>query len=297
MNNVLITGATGFIGRNLICRLKKEGFLVSAIVRPTSDTSTLPKNINMLIHTANSRSLPIFIKSVKPDVVIHLATLFTATHKTEQITDLINSNITFGTELLDTCAKIGTKNFINVGTHFQNYNREAYNPVSLYAATKQGFEDIIKYYTQVYKMKSLTVKIYDTYGPFDTRRKILTLFKENLASGNLLNMSPGEQKLGLTYIDDVVEGFVKAIKAIQTFKDSEQKCYLVKPKQILTLKQVATTFEDVCGKALNIKWGATPYREREIMEVWDNAPNLLEGIDTLSLNEGLKKMLKAEGII
>lgn len=297
MNNVLITGATGFIGRNLICRLKKEGFLVSAIVRPTSDTSTLPKNINMFIHTDNSQSLPIFIKSVKPDVVIHLATLFTATHKTEQVADLINSNITFGTELLDACAKIGAKNFINVGTHFQNYNREEYNPVSLYAATKQGFEDIIKYYTQVYKMKSLTVKIYDTYGPFDTRRKILTLFKENLASGNLLNMSPGEQKLGLTYIDDVVEGFVEAIKLIQTFKDSEQKCYLVKPKQILTLKQVAKTFEDVCGKALNIKWGTTPYREREIMEVWDNAPNLLEGIDTLSLNKGLEKMLKAEGII
>lgn len=293
----MITGATGYIGSNLTKKLVLEGNDVHVILRPSSDTGLLNDIINHVnIHILNNETHEIIelLKEVQPHFVIHLAALFTAEHKTEDIRPIIESNILFGVQLLQAAASTGVKIFINTGTHWQNSNGCGYNPANLYAASKQAFECMAGYYTEVYDMRMLTLKLIDTYGPFDHRTKIMNLFKRIADSGEILGMTPGNQQMGLVYIDDVIKGFIASMELVENMQPHQQHSCIVAPDRFYSLKEVAAIFEDVSGKHLNIEWGKRAYRAREIMEVRFCEPNILNGYNTYSLHEGIELMLEKE---
>jgi nucleoside-diphosphate-sugar epimerase len=295
MEKILITGGSGYIGQNLIKRLINQGKTVYAVVRPSTDISSFDKfrqSINILEWDGSDQSIIKIIETAKPDAVIHLASLFIVQHKPQDILPMIQSNISFGTLLLEACAQCGVGCFVNTATHWQHYNLEPYNPVNLYASTKQAYEDIIRFYTEAYGIRALTVRIIDTYGPFDPRGKVVSLFKRLLQSGETIEMSPGEQELGLLYIDDIVNAFILALEKVQ--KIEKYKSVVAAPPAIYTLREVAGVFEKVSGKKLNIIWGAKPYRPRDMMKVWNKEENILEGQGALDLPEGFARMLKIE---
>ena len=229
--NILVTGATGFIGQHLIMSLRLT-HEVHALIRPTTDINKLD-GIYTFEFNDNIEELAQYMQDNKIEGVIHLASLYIAEHKSGQIKDIILSNVYFGTALLEACAKANIKWFINTGTIWQNYNVAPYSkeycPVNLYAATKQSLIDIAKYYTETTDMKFCTLKLCDTYGPGDTRRKIFSLFKQIAETGETLDMSPGQQH---------------------------------------TLKELAEIYSKATGKKLNINWGGREYRKREVMVPW-----------------------------
>lgn len=144
---ILMTGITGFIGHHLGERLVDDGHEVYAIVRPTSKinelSENLRRNVQFYIYDKDNTVLDIMNalcdNDCCPDVVYHLAANCLNAHKFEDIQDLIQSNITFGTELLEAMIVNNIYNFVNVETFFQHYEGNEYNPVNLYAATKQSF--------------------------------------------------------------------------------------------------------------------------------------------------------------
>src|SRR4051812_1833664 len=81
------------------------------------------------------------LKACKPDVVFHLASLFVSDHRVQDVQNLVESNLLFGTQLLEAMAQAGVKRIINTGTSWQ-----CPHPFNLYAATKQAFESILGYY-------------------------------------------------------------------------------------------------------------------------------------------------------
>jgi len=176
--NILVTGATGFIGKHLISYLSKRHNLY-ILVRSGSNCTFLNVN-NVFVFSENIDELAAYLRKEKIDGIIHLASFYIAEHKSEQIKDLVLSNIYLGTALLEACKKAETKWFLNTGTIWQNYNvsdkSDEYNPVDLYAASKQAFITMAKYYTETSKLRFCTLKLCDTYGPGDTRKKVLALF-------------------------------------------------------------------------------------------------------------------------
>lgn len=292
MNKILITGGTGFIGLNLIKRLINMGIEVHVIVRKTSNLDelrSLGKNISIHINDDNINTMIKILKDVSPDLVIHLASFFIAEHSNKDVDKLINSNIKFGTHLLEAMKVEGVEYFINTGTNWQNYYNEIYNPVDLYAATKEAFEDIARYYTQITPMRMISLKLYDTYGPNDKRAKIFSLFNKVSKTGEVLNMSPGEQLLGFVYIEDMVNAFLCAIDLIQKKEPHYQKAYFINPDEFFKLKEVVNIYEEVLNVKLNINWGARKYRLREVMNPyigtrlpgWEPKVNLHEGISMM----------------
>ena len=144
---VLMTGITGFIGHHLGERLINDGHEVHAIVRPTSKIDELSENLrrNVTFHVYDKDNTILDIVNDlcaddrRPDVVYHLASWLLPEHKFENIAGLIQSNITFGTEVLDAMTTNGVYNFVNADTMFQHFNNADYNPANLYAATKESF--------------------------------------------------------------------------------------------------------------------------------------------------------------
>lgn len=275
---ILVTGSNGFIGTHLCARLRKEHDMFylarphNALQQPGANGATF------FFENNNIGALSRFMRENQIEGIIHLASCYIQAHKEEEIPNLIQSNVYFGTAVLEAAAKADVKWFINTGTIWQNFNApdgsDEYCPVNLYAATKQAFMNIAKFYSETTDMRICTLKLCDTYGPNDTRRKIYSLFEEIARTGETLKMSAGEQKLDILHVDDVVEGFVHLAEMMhngETLRDE----YVLSSCQQLTLREIAANYEKEHNVHLNIEWGARPYRVREVMKPYKG--NVLPG--------------------
>ncbi|MCF2584140.1 NAD-dependent epimerase/dehydratase family protein [Mitsuokella multacida] len=296
MKKVLLTGLTGFIGLHLAKKLLKDGWEVHAIVRPTSDIKKVNKvlgdQIYIHVHTKKDTLMDI-VHNVHPNIVFHLASLYLPKHAYNDIPALIDSNITFGTQLLDAMVENGIYYFINTGTSWQHYKNEKYNPVNLYAASKQAFLAMQKYYEETTPLKVINLQLFDTYGPGDSRRKLFTLLKEASESGETLLMSPGDQLIDIVYIDDVVDAFLCAAKLLlSNNKKSLSNTYAVSSGNPLKLRDLVQKFEDVSGRHISVKWGGRPYRIREVMRPWSIGNKIPGWHCKVTLEKGVKSYLK-----
>lgn len=274
--NILITGATGFVGKNLVPRLEKIHKLYF-LVRPNSVYDGI--DVEHCIEFAEDiLMLSEYIKCNKIEGIVHLASLYTAEHKPEEIKDIVSSNIFLGTALLEAGKLAGIKWFLNTGTIWQNYMvddfSDTYNPVNLYAASKQAFITMAKYYSETTDIRFCTLKLCDTFGANDTRKKIFTLFEHIAASGETLDMSAGEQYLDILHISDVVSGFCHLINMLNNRENNRDEYVLSSGYQI-KLKDLVSVYERNNNVKLNINWGARDYRMREVMKPY--VGNVLEG--------------------
>src|SRR3990172_9538652 len=99
---ILITGPTGFIGKHLIAKLLEEGHCIVAIEKQGADISFLTKNnIPFCYYKMEYGELFEFIEKEHPDGIIHLASLVLVNHTSEQINELVNTNILFPLQLIE----------------------------------------------------------------------------------------------------------------------------------------------------------------------------------------------------
>jgi nucleoside-diphosphate-sugar epimerase len=178
---------------------------------------------------------------------------------------------------------------VNTGTSWQHFNNEDYNPVCLYAATKQAFESLLEYYVKAENFKVITLKLFDTYGETDTRPKLINLLNKFADKKTELNMSPGEQMLNLVHISDVCEAFQVAYDQLMSQQSAIHQCYAISSTESYQLKKVIAIFEKVTKKSIKVVWGGKPYRKREVMKLWSDGKNLPNWEAMISIEEGLKK--------
>jgi len=100
----LVTGDTGFVGGSLARRLPADGSETYAIVRPSSNATILGDVLgsgNVHVHDGSTVGLIDILRSVHPDIVFHLASLVVAEHSTDDVDPFVQSNVLFGTQLLE----------------------------------------------------------------------------------------------------------------------------------------------------------------------------------------------------
>ena len=123
-NVALITGATGFVGSNLACRLAKDGWEVHIIAWQKSQFALLEdiiNNINIHYHDGTTGGMLKIFEKVRPDIVHHIASLFLAQHRPEDIEALIQSNLTFGTQLVEAMVQNNVYYLVNTRTSLQHF--------------------------------------------------------------------------------------------------------------------------------------------------------------------------------
>ncbi|TWI60649.1 nucleoside-diphosphate-sugar epimerase [Pseudoduganella lurida] len=289
----LLTGATGFIGAALTRRLLADGWQVHVVLRPASSRAALPADgaLHVHVHDGSSAGLRAIVGAARPDVVFHLASLFLAQHGPDDTERLIESNVLFSTQLAEAMVAAGAHRLLNTGTSWQHYQDGDYDPVCLYAATKQAFEAILRYYTTCTPLRSVTLKLFDTYGPGDPRPKLMHLLQKTAHSGAHLAMSPGEQLIDLVYIDDVVDAFVAAAGRLLSGAGAASEAFGVSSGRPLPLRELAATFARVSGLPLDIEWGGRPYRPREVMQPWTRYSTLPGWQPRVTLEDGLARLL------
>lgn len=280
---ILLTGSTGYIGKMFLSKYS-ENFDISTLSR---NSDSCPKNHK---YDGSFASVLNAIEKSKPDIIIHFASLFIVEHKSENIGELIDSNVLLGTQIVEAMRALGINKMINIGTSWQNYESDTYRPVNLYAATKEAFQKIIDFYVDAFSLRVLTLKFPDTYGPKDNRPKIMNYIVQYSKSGETLGATPGNQQLDFVYIDDVLEAISHSIKLLE--KMEGHSVYSLTSNNPQTLREIVEVFNTVSDKKIKVDWGKREYRNREVMTV--RIPkNILPGWSAKTgLKDGIKKIIE-----
>jgi nucleoside-diphosphate-sugar epimerase len=287
----LITGGTGFIGAHLVRALVEMGWEVHVLTR--RNISQTDQIFYHRIPSAGEPLIPLF-ERIRPDVVFHLATCFVVDHRTDQIADIIESNLLFGTHLLEGMAASGVQRILNTGTAWQHMvcDSSDYHPANLYAATKQAFESILDFYCEVHSLAAISLKLFDSYGPGDDRPKLLNVLVNRDEGAPPLELSRGEQRLNLVHVADVVEALLQSERLLSRQEIPSHRRYVLGGVTPMHLKEIVETLESLAGRRFNVIWGAKQYRPREIMEPWTQGTNLPGWHPQIPLRRGLRDLLR-----
>lgn len=263
---VVISGATGFIGRNLSHRLVTGGATVHAITRPGSDANVLPKEV--VVHRlVDGTGLPELFGRICPDTAFHLATYYAHDTAVDRISTLFDTNLTFATQFANAAATSGCQSLVNTGTASQLDLQGNYAPASLYAASKQAFEDILKYYHQRRQLPCATMLIFDTYGHNDPRNKLLMHMIAAAKEDRVMELSPGGQEIDMVHIDDAIDALLVAEGAIRS-KPAQPQRYALSSGKPITIRALGDLISQINGRPFRAAWGARPYRDHEVMQTW-----------------------------
>jgi len=263
----LLTGASGYLGAQLARRLVLEGWDVHVLVRPGSDLAPLAAVRDVLsVHTFAGSTMELLgiVRAAAPDAVFHLAAAFLAQHRPQDVETLVQANLLFSTQLLEAMDANAVRLLVNTGTAWQHFENRDYDPVNLYAATKQAFEAILAYYVNARGFAAATLLLFDTYGPHDPRPKLMKALWHAAMNGTRLSMTSGEQLLDMVYIDDVLDAFLATERALRG-AGAVQLRYGVSSGAPMRLTAVVAAFEAATGTRLNVGWGERPDRPRDVM--------------------------------
>lgn len=259
---ILITGASGFVGKNLFHKLTKTNHDLIILHRGNIGSN---KEASVKFIDLRDAEWMQQVKLENPEVVIHLAAFLTSLDDELSATKLVDANILFGTQLLAALRECPLKYFINTGTFAEYYhNDENLEAAYLYAALKTAFRTILAYYQSGSSFKIINVIPFTIYGGKDSKKKLIDYIHDSIIGEEWIKMSPGEQQLDFIHIDDVVSFYLALIEQLSSFKEPFTEIRLgsgigTSPKQI------ASIFEKLTGKQAKIIWGGLPYRQKDTM--------------------------------
>lgn len=291
--SVLLTGATGFVGSNLARHLSAAGKNVHIIVRPESDLESLQEfthKIHLHVFDGKTETLVEIMRSTEPDCVYHLAALFAAEHQSRDVSPLVQSNVHFGVQLLEAMKEVGISALVHAGTSWQNFEGCRARPSCLYAATKEAFEVIGRYFVDAHGLSMVALRLFDSYGRGDRRRKLFWHLRTSAVHRQRLQLSAGEQMIELVYIDDLVAAFAVAGERASSNPNGTIEVFRVPSSEPLTLRQLVARYAEVTGYHLNVAWGARPYRAREVFNPWAGDPILPGWEPRIGLTQGIQLM-------
>jgi nucleoside-diphosphate-sugar epimerase len=209
---ILITGAAGFVGRNLIAHLAREHDIVALVRRQPAPP--FPANVAVLMVDL-AQPLGFDILPARTDVIIHLA--FAEYQFPETANQAFAVNTASTQQLLDYGRRAGVHQFIlastgdvygpwKVGTARET---DPANPVSFYAVTKYAAELLVRSYASL--IMPCILRLYHPYGPGQTGRLIPRMIKR-IRAGTAVRIHPGNRPhLSPTYIEDVATAFERAM--------------------------------------------------------------------------------------
>ena len=296
---ILVTGATGFIGRHLTKALILAGADVFGFSRRKSDD--LGSDKTFVGDISDVETVLNVIENIKPHFVFHLAASKLRAAEPDDFRRCFDKNLIGTLNLLEAC-HVSSKNsrIVALGT-CEEYGRatppytedirEA--PVSAYSCSKLATTMLLQTFHRVQGLPVVVLRPSLAYGPGQDDDMFLPVLIKCLLRKSRFAMSPGDQLRDFIYIDDLIE----AILLAATSPESTGKVINIssdEPTKIKDLaKIVATIIEPDAYKLLDI--GKISYRLGEAMKYWaDNklAKLILDWQPKVSLLEGLGKTVE-----
>ena len=239
LNNkvVLVTGAAGFIGANLVKRLLNDFESIKVVgIDSITDYYDVRLKYERLEELATYGDRFIFIKGsianketidnlfveYKPQVVVNLAAQAGVRYSITNPNAYIESNLIGFYNILEACRHNEVEHLVYASSSsvYGSNKKVPYstddkvdNPVSLYAATKKSNELMAHAYSKLYNIPSTGLRFFTVYGPAGRPDMAYFGFTEKLVAGKTIQIfNYGHCKRDFTYVDDIVEGITRIMQ-------------------------------------------------------------------------------------
>jgi CDP-paratose synthetase len=269
--NVLVTGATGFLGGYLVKSLLKAGNQVTILKRSTSNVWRIEEHINQVTsYDVDLQSLEKVFEEKSFDCIIHTACNYG--RNGDSLCKVVDDNLNYGLKILDLALLNDVKWFINADTLMPK-------DLSNYTFAKSQFVEWLRRSKD--NIGVVNLKIEHMYGPKDDKNKFLywLLFKlmKNVES---VDFTKGDQQRDFVHVSDVVSAFNTVINRVSLLKRDFYQ-YEVGYGAQATLKEyielIKKEFDVSFFKSrTKLNFGALPYRRGELMNVKADIQSLLD---------------------
>lgn len=233
MNKVLVTGAAGFIGSHTSRRLLQDGvevvgfdnfndyYSVSLKEARAAELERIPGFQMVRGDLADRDSVRGLFEEGGFDGVVHLAAQAGVRYSIDNPAAYIDSNLVGFGNIVESCRQTGVRHLVyassssvygaNVKTPFSEAD-PVNHPVSLYAATKKANELIAHTYSHLFNLPTTGLRFFTVYGPWGRPDMAYFKFTQAILAGKPIDVyNFGDLKRDFTYIDDIVEGVVRAL--------------------------------------------------------------------------------------
>jgi nucleoside-diphosphate-sugar epimerase len=205
---VLITGASGFLGRHLCARLLGAGAEVHAVSR-TSRSSCDRRSRWWCADIEDLDTTRRLIADVKPHRVFHLGGLINGTPDLKLVVPTYHSLLTSSVNLLTAIAEAGCERFVLVGSLEEpTENAAEACPTSPYGAAKWAVSAYGRMFKQLFGVPVVIARTHMAYGPGQPTWKVIPYSILALLRNEAPRLSSGRRPLDWIYVDDVVDGLV-----------------------------------------------------------------------------------------
>lgn len=290
MKTALVTGSTGFVGRNLVSKLKKEGVSVFSVSTRDKEASLWVKSYKDLCNSLKALGLP------KIDVFYHLAWNGTDS-KVKDDFDTQISNMELTMEVIKAACSLGPSKTVVLGSmsEYAGFKEKVTGkdlpaPSDLYSVFKAGSRILWNFYSKKKSLPLIYVLGGTTYGPGRDDSNVLTYTIKSLLRGLVPEYTGLEQMWDYIYIDDFVRGLYLVGE-----KGKACRTYSLGTGKAAPLKEYIKAARDAIDPALPIKIGALPYKTPSIDNSMPDIGELQE--DTgfraqVDFSKGIKETIK-----
>lgn len=241
---ILVTGAAGFIGANLVKRLFTEGLDSIKVIGIDSITDYYDVNIKyerlkelesigqdwtfIKGNIADKITISELFRKYRPQIVVNLAAQAGVRYSITNPDAYIESNIIGFYNILEECrhsyddGSEGVQHLLYASSSsvYGSNKKVPYstddkvdNPVSLYAATKKSNELMAHAYSKLYNIPSTGLRFFTVYGPAGRPDMAYFGFSNKLVAGKKIQIfNYGNCRRDFTYIDDIVEGVIRVMR-------------------------------------------------------------------------------------
>jgi nucleoside-diphosphate-sugar epimerase len=296
---VLITGATGFIGRHLVEQGLHTGATV--ITNSRSPAQMCNASAHIVMDLGNRAEVLRVIRELEPAAIMHAASA--GVSEKVELVDLLRTNV-IGTDNLlaaaDSLPERPTVVIAGSGYEYAAQSRpltedDPVFPTSPYGISKAAAAFCAAIYAK--RMPVTVLRIFNVYGPGERLPRLLPYIVENAKLGNVAELTACEQVRDFVFVKDVATLFWRALE--RSPQDRRLRILNVGSDSPAPLKRFVTIMLEVLhekGLDPEVKFGARPYRVGEPMYYAADITRLLVTLGHLprtTLDAGVRQSVEA----
>lgn len=298
---VLITGASGFVGRNLLGEAIRRGWEAHALLRKDSKSwRTRDIEEKFFRHEADITdrgATEALLKDVMPDYVFHLAAYGSYPFEKDE-EKMVRTNIMGGINVMNAALEAGAKAVVLAGSSSEYGEKdhpmredEVTQPDSPYAVTKAAQTHYGAFLTKIKSAPIASMRIFSAYGPFEEKTRLIpAIMLGVLGKGKLAFANPASTR-DFVYVGDVVRAFIAAADALEQ-KKIFGGIFNVCSGARRTVREMVEAALEISSSNAEPEWGvllARSYDKKMWVGDGANAKTMLGFAPETDIYEGLRR--------